>query len=178
MGSALRNGVVAQMTERLGRTAAQVILRWHLNAGRVVIPKSITPSRIAENYTVTSFELSTEDIAAIDNLDTGKLLGWDPENSTCLTASDTSRQAPRQPADAPIATEAAAIWPGHEVKDGTLKRAGFVCAAFSFAVISTACTNELPGASGGATPRTSSTSGEAQVLASGLEAPGSITFPG
>ncbi|MET7335342.1 aldo/keto reductase [Nonomuraea sp. NPDC005650] len=79
MGSAPRNRVVADIAERTGRTSAQVVLRWHVQAGPVVIPKSVTPPRIAENFAVSDFQLSSADLAAIDALDTGKPLGWDPE---------------------------------------------------------------------------------------------------
>lgn len=70
---------VAGIAGRVGRTPAQVILRWHLQAGRVVIPKSVTPSRIAENFAVTDFELSAEDVAAIDALESGNRLAFHPE---------------------------------------------------------------------------------------------------
>lgn len=80
MGTGPRNEVVGRIAERLGRTSAQVILRWHLQQGRVAIPKSVTPSRIAENFAVAGFELSAADLAAIDALDTGQYLGWDPEH--------------------------------------------------------------------------------------------------
>jgi diketogulonate reductase-like aldo/keto reductase len=69
---------VVQIAERLGRTPAQVILRWHLQAGRIVFPKSITPSRIEENFDVFGFELSAADLAAIDELDAGNRLGQNP----------------------------------------------------------------------------------------------------
>ncbi|MFD5770759.1 aldo/keto reductase [Streptomyces sp. NPDC127049] len=60
------------------RTPAQVVLRWHLQLGNVVIPKSVTPSRIRENIEVFDFELDAEDIAAIAALDEGRRLGPDP----------------------------------------------------------------------------------------------------
>ncbi|MFF8828317.1 aldo/keto reductase [Streptomyces sp. NPDC015131] len=61
-----------------GRTPAQVVLRWHLQLGNVVIPKSVTPSRIAENIDVFGFELDADDLAALAALDEGKRLGPDP----------------------------------------------------------------------------------------------------
>ncbi len=61
-----------------GRTPAQVVLRWHLQLGNLVIPKSVTPSRIAENFAVTDFALTDEDMAAIAALDKGERLGPDP----------------------------------------------------------------------------------------------------
>jgi diketogulonate reductase-like aldo/keto reductase len=62
----------------LGRTPAQVILRWHVQLGNVVIPKSVTPSRIAENLNVFDFELSADDVAALSALDKGLRTGPDP----------------------------------------------------------------------------------------------------
>ncbi|MGD9483201.1 aldo/keto reductase [Streptomyces sp. TRM70308] len=61
-----------------GRTPAQVVLRWHLQLGNVVIPKSVTPSRITENFEVLDFELDAEDMSAIAALETGSRLGPDP----------------------------------------------------------------------------------------------------
>ncbi|WP_246237244.1 aldo/keto reductase [Actinomadura chibensis] len=61
-----------------GRTPAQVVLRWHLQIGNVVIPKSVTPSRIAENIDVFGFELSPDDMKAIGELDQGTRFGPDP----------------------------------------------------------------------------------------------------
>ncbi|MFF2774583.1 aldo/keto reductase [Streptomyces sp. NPDC058052] len=60
------------------RTPAQVVLRWHLQLGNVVIPKSVTPSRIRENIEVFDFELDAEDMAAIAALDEGRRLGPNP----------------------------------------------------------------------------------------------------
>lgn len=61
------------------RTAAQIVLRWHLQLGNVVIPKSVTPSRIRENLDVFGFELDPEDLAALAALDSGVRLGFDPD---------------------------------------------------------------------------------------------------
>jgi diketogulonate reductase-like aldo/keto reductase len=58
------------------------MLRWHLQQGRSVIPKSTKPQRIAENIDVFDFELSTEELAAIDALDTGRRGGPEPEAIT------------------------------------------------------------------------------------------------
>lgn len=60
------------------RTPAQVVLRWHLQTGNVVIPKSVTPARIRENIDVFGFELDAEDMAAIAALDENRRLGPDP----------------------------------------------------------------------------------------------------
>jgi 2,5-diketo-D-gluconate reductase A len=57
---------------------AQVVIRWHLQLGNVVIPKSVTPSRIAQNLDVFDFELDTDDLAAIAALDSGRRFGPDP----------------------------------------------------------------------------------------------------
>ncbi|MEV8418397.1 aldo/keto reductase [Streptomyces niveus] len=61
------------------RTPAQIVLRWHLQLGNVVIPKSVTPSRIVENFDVFGFELDPEDLAALAALDSGTRLGDDPD---------------------------------------------------------------------------------------------------
>ncbi|WP_141587370.1 aldo/keto reductase [Actinomadura sp. WMMA1423] len=61
-----------------GRTPAQVALRWHLEIGNVVIPKSVTPSRIAENIDVFGFELAPEDMKTIGEMDKGVRVGPDP----------------------------------------------------------------------------------------------------
>ena len=60
-------------------TPAQVIIRWHIQHGLVVIPKSNNRSRMAENFDVFGFELTADEIAAIDGLDTGKRTGGDPD---------------------------------------------------------------------------------------------------
>jgi len=62
-----------------GRTAAQVMLRWHVQEGRSAIPKSVNPARIAENFDVFGFELTDDELAALDALDTGTRGGPDPD---------------------------------------------------------------------------------------------------
>ncbi|MDQ1007262.1 2,5-diketo-D-gluconate reductase A [Streptomyces sp. V4I23] len=69
---------VVAVAQKHGRTPAQVVLRWHLQLGNVVIPKSVTPSRIRENIDVFGFELDADDLAAFAALDEGKRLGPDP----------------------------------------------------------------------------------------------------
>ncbi|MFC7242453.1 aldo/keto reductase [Catellatospora aurea] len=74
----LDDPVLARIAAKHGRTPAQVVLRWHLQLGNVVIPKSVTPSRIAENIDVFGFALDDEDMAAIAGLDNGGRIGPDP----------------------------------------------------------------------------------------------------
>lgn len=69
---------VVAVAQKHGRTPAQAVLRWHLQTGNVVIPKSVTPSRIAENIDVFGFELDADDLAAFAALDEGKRLGPNP----------------------------------------------------------------------------------------------------
>ncbi|MEI7030300.1 aldo/keto reductase [Streptomyces pratensis] len=69
---------VVAIAQKHGRTPAQAVLRWHLQIGNIVIPKSSTPSRIKENLDVFDFELDADDLAAFAALDEGKRLGPDP----------------------------------------------------------------------------------------------------
>jgi diketogulonate reductase-like aldo/keto reductase len=80
--SALENPVIVRIAEAHGKSPAQVMLRWGLQHGRSVIPKSTKPERIAENIDVFDFELSTDDVIAIDGLDTGRRGGPEPEDIT------------------------------------------------------------------------------------------------
>jgi len=81
-GSTLDDPVIGDIARAHRKTAAQVILRWGLQHGRSVIPKSIKPSRIAENMNVFDFELSADEMAAIDGLDTGRRGGPEPASIT------------------------------------------------------------------------------------------------
>lgn len=69
---------IVAIAQKHGRTPAQIVLRWHLQLGNVVIPKSVTPSRIKENIEVFDFTLDTEDLAAISALNEDRRLGPDP----------------------------------------------------------------------------------------------------
>ena len=81
-GSTLDDPVVGEIARANGKTPAQVMLRWGLQHGRSVIPKSTKPSRIAENIDVFDFELSADEMAAIDGLDTGRRGGPEPDAIT------------------------------------------------------------------------------------------------
>lgn len=77
-GIALEDDAIEQIASAHGVTPAQVVVRWHLQIGNVVIPKSVTPERIEKNFDVFSFELSDEDVQTIDGLDRGERTGPDP----------------------------------------------------------------------------------------------------
>jgi diketogulonate reductase-like aldo/keto reductase len=80
--STLEDPVIGEIATAHGKTPAQVMLRWHLQQGRSAIPKSVRQQRIAENFDVFDFELSGEQLAAIDGLDTGKRGGPEPADIT------------------------------------------------------------------------------------------------
>ena len=78
-GKLLADPVIADIAKRHGKSPAQVIIRWHLDLGLVVIPKSVTPSRIVKNFNVFDFTLSDQDKAAIAGLDAADgRIGSDP----------------------------------------------------------------------------------------------------
>lgn len=76
----LNNADLKAIAEKYGKTVAQVILRWHLQEGFVVIPKSVTPSRIEENFNVFDFELTEGEMNTVRSLDTGIRLFFDPKD--------------------------------------------------------------------------------------------------
>ncbi len=78
-GQVLDDPAITQIAEAHGKTPGQVVIRWHLQIGNVVIPKSATPERIAENFDVFDFELTDEEMAEIDALDAGERIGPDPD---------------------------------------------------------------------------------------------------
>ena len=76
---ALDDAAVERIAKKHGKTPAQVIIRWHLDGGHVVIPKSVTPERIRSNFDVFDFKLDADDMSAIAALDRAERLGPDPE---------------------------------------------------------------------------------------------------
>jgi diketogulonate reductase-like aldo/keto reductase len=80
--STLQDSTITEIAAAHGKTAAQIMLRWHLQQGRSAIPKSTNPARIAENYDVFDFELTANELTRIDALDTGIRGGPEPDAIT------------------------------------------------------------------------------------------------
>jgi 2,5-diketo-D-gluconate reductase A len=78
-GLELEDPVIGEIAAAHSKTPAQVVLRWHVELGNVVIPKSVTPERIVENIDVFDFQLSDEEMEAIRELDAGRRIGPDPD---------------------------------------------------------------------------------------------------
>ncbi|MGW4356334.1 aldo/keto reductase [Nocardia sp. NPDC004582] len=78
-GAEFNDSVIIALADKLGRTPAQIILRWHMQLGNVAIPKSNTPSRMAENLAVFDFELTGREMTQIAGLDKGARQGGDPD---------------------------------------------------------------------------------------------------
>jgi 2,5-diketo-D-gluconate reductase A len=78
-GQLLADPTVAAIAGKHGKTAAQVVIRWHLDSGLIVIPKSVTPARIRENIAVFDFKLDAQDLDRLAELDTAEgRIGPDP----------------------------------------------------------------------------------------------------
>jgi len=71
--------IIKKLAKKYGKTAAQIVIRWHLDSGLVVIPKSVTPARIEENFKVFDFRLEKPEISEIAKLDQGNRLGPNPD---------------------------------------------------------------------------------------------------
>jgi 2,5-diketo-D-gluconate reductase A len=71
-GGVLEDPTINQIAEEVGKTSAQVVLRWHIQRGDIVFPKSVTPSRMRENFELFDFELASEDMNSITALDRGE----------------------------------------------------------------------------------------------------------
>jgi len=78
-GELLHDPVVTALADKHDRTPAQVVIRWHLQMGTVAIPKSVTPSRIEENFDVFGFELDKGDMTVMAGLDRGRRIGPNPD---------------------------------------------------------------------------------------------------
>ncbi len=78
-GKVLADPTIIEISERVGRTPAQVVLRWHLQLASIVFPKSIHPERIRENFELFDFSLTDADMAEISALDRGERIGPDPD---------------------------------------------------------------------------------------------------
>jgi diketogulonate reductase-like aldo/keto reductase len=89
--STLLDPTLVEVARQHGKSAAQVMLRWHLQSGRSAIPKSVKAARIAENFDVFDFELTKEEMGFIDALDTGVRSGPEPDN---ITLENYKREIP------------------------------------------------------------------------------------
>jgi len=81
-GTVLDDPVIGRIAERSGKTPAQVVLRWHIQRGDIVFPKSVTPERIRENIDIFDFELSGADVNDITLLNRNERTGPDPDKFT------------------------------------------------------------------------------------------------
>lgn len=81
-GEALEHLVVVGLARKYGKTPAQVILRWHVQSGLIVIPKSARPERIRENLDIFDFELSADEMGQIGGMDRGQRIGADPDTAS------------------------------------------------------------------------------------------------
>lgn len=78
-GRVLDDPEIVTIAERIGKTPAQIVLRWHIERGDIIFPKSITPGRIRENFAIFDFELSGEDVETITALNRNERFGPDPD---------------------------------------------------------------------------------------------------
>jgi 2,5-diketo-D-gluconate reductase A len=78
-GQVLDDPVITDIAEKHGKTPGQIVIRWHIDLGNVVIPKSVTPERIVQNFDVFDFHLSQDEVTAIEALDKGHRTGPNPD---------------------------------------------------------------------------------------------------
>ena len=83
-GKVLDDPVIAKVAAASGKSPAQVVLRWHIQRGDIIFPKSVTPSRMQENFEIFDFALSDEDVAAITALNRNERTGPDPDTFNWL----------------------------------------------------------------------------------------------
>jgi len=79
-GDLLSEPAIVALAAKHGRTPAQVVIRWHLQLGNVVIPKSVTPARIRENFDVFGFALTDDEVSSLSSLDRGERTGPNPDD--------------------------------------------------------------------------------------------------
>jgi diketogulonate reductase-like aldo/keto reductase len=80
-GEALEHPVIARLAQQHGKTPAQIVLRWHIQNGLIVIPKSVNRERIRENFDLFDFELSQNEMQSIAGMDEGKRIAADPDSA-------------------------------------------------------------------------------------------------
>jgi len=80
-GERMDNPVISEIANKHKKTNAQVLLRWNLQHGNIVIPKSKTPGRIKENFEVFDFELAKEEMLKLNGLNEGLIVFWDTEKT-------------------------------------------------------------------------------------------------
>jgi 2,5-diketo-D-gluconate reductase A len=95
LGKVVDDRSIAVIAERYGRTTAQVALRWHIQRGDIVFPKSVTPSRIVENFDIFDFELTPADVDAISALNRNERIGPDPDEFNWVPPSRSRRALTR-----------------------------------------------------------------------------------
>jgi len=78
-GAVLSDPTILELARTYGKTPAQVVLRWHLQLGNIVFPKSVTPGRVRENFDIFDFEISTGDLGLISALNKSERIGPDPD---------------------------------------------------------------------------------------------------
>ncbi|WP_227394620.1 aldo/keto reductase [Jeotgalibacillus aurantiacus] len=79
-GAVLEDDIIRNIAEKYGKSPAQVVIRWHLQSNSIVIPKSVTPSRIESNFDVFDFELTEDEMKSINDLDRGERKGPHPND--------------------------------------------------------------------------------------------------
>jgi 2,5-diketo-D-gluconate reductase A len=78
-GAVLKDPVITELAASYERTPAQIVLRWHIQLGNIVFPKSVTPERVAENFDLFGFELAAQDMERISGLNKDERQGPDPD---------------------------------------------------------------------------------------------------